>query len=115
MARLVVGLGGTTVEVVGDVAVRMTPLSNIDADEMPRSLRSYRLLTGHRQTPTLHVAAFAGLACLGNASNSCCGLCRHHVPRRFPRNRFPRKGVRHLAGRWRTQEAGGGGCAPERR
>ena len=40
------GLGGTTVEVFGDVAVRITrcptPMS------MLRSLRSYRLLTGPR-------------------------------------------------------------------
>jgi hypothetical protein len=40
----------------------MTPLSNTEVDEMLRSLRSYRLLTGHRQTPTLDVAAFAELA-----------------------------------------------------
>lgn len=55
------GLGGTTVEVLGDVAVRITPLSNTDVDEMLRSLRSYRLLTGYRQTPPLDVAAFAEL------------------------------------------------------
>ncbi len=39
------GLGGTTVEVLGDVAARITPLSNTDVDEMLRSLRSYLLLT----------------------------------------------------------------------
>ncbi len=55
------GLGGTTVELVGDVAVRITPLSNTDVDEMLRSLRSYPLLTGYRQTPPLDVAAFAEL------------------------------------------------------
>jgi acetate---CoA ligase (ADP-forming) len=55
------GLGGTMVEVLGDVAVRITPLSNTDVDEMLRSLRSYRLLTGYRQTPPLDVAAFAEL------------------------------------------------------
>ena len=55
------GLGGTTVEVLGDVAVRITPLSNTDVDEMLRSLRSYRLLTGYRQSPPLDVAAFAEL------------------------------------------------------
>ena len=55
------GLGGTTVEVVGDVAVRITPLSNADVDEMLRSLHSYRLLTGCRQAPPLDVAAFAEL------------------------------------------------------
>ncbi len=55
------GLGGTSVEVLGDVAVRITPLSNTDVDEMLRSLRSYRLLTGYRQSPRLDVAAFAEL------------------------------------------------------
>ncbi|MFI5079875.1 MAG: acetate--CoA ligase family protein, partial [Streptosporangiales bacterium] len=55
------GLGGTMVEVLGDVAVRITPLSNTDVDEMLRSLRSYRLLTGYRQSPPLDVAAFAEL------------------------------------------------------
>ena len=55
------GLGGTTVEVVGDVALRITPLSDVDVDEMLRSLRSYRLLTGYRRSPPLDVAAFAEL------------------------------------------------------
>jgi acetate---CoA ligase (ADP-forming) len=55
------GLGGTTVEVLGDVAVRITPLSDTDVDEMLRSLRSYRLLTGYRHSPPLDVAAFAEL------------------------------------------------------
>jgi acetate---CoA ligase (ADP-forming) len=55
------GLGGTMVEVLGDVAVRITPLSDTDIDEMLHSLRSYRLLTGYRQSPPLDVAAFAEL------------------------------------------------------
>jgi acetate---CoA ligase (ADP-forming) len=55
------GLGGTMVEVLGDVAVRITPLSDTDVDEMLRSLRSYRLLTGYRQSPPLDVSAFAEL------------------------------------------------------
>ena len=55
------GLGGTTVEVLGDVALRITPLSDADVDEMLRSLRSYRLLTGYRRSPPLDVVAFAEL------------------------------------------------------
>ena len=55
------GLGGTMVELLGDMAVRITPLSDTDVDEMLRSLRSYRLLTGYRQSPPLDVAAFAEL------------------------------------------------------
>ena len=38
---VMVGLGGTTVEVLGDVALRITSLSDADVDEMLRSLRSY--------------------------------------------------------------------------
>ena len=58
---LLAGLGGTAVEVLGDVAVRITPLSDTDVDEMLHSLRSYRLLTGYRQSPPLDVTAFAEL------------------------------------------------------
>jgi acetate---CoA ligase (ADP-forming) len=58
---VLVGLGGPAVEVLGDVAVRITPLSNTDVDEMLRSLRSYRLLTGYRRSPPLDVVAFAEL------------------------------------------------------
>ncbi len=46
---------------LGDVAMRITPLSTTDVDEMLRSLRSYRLLTGYRRSPPLDVAAFAEL------------------------------------------------------
>ncbi|HVA07283.1 MAG TPA: GNAT family N-acetyltransferase [Acidimicrobiales bacterium] len=55
------GLGGTMVELLGDVAIRITPLSDTDVDEMLRSLRSYRMLTGYRNSPPLDVAAFAEL------------------------------------------------------
>ncbi len=55
------GLGGTMVELLGDIAIRITPLSDADVDEMLRSLRSYRLLTGYRRSPPLDVAAFAEL------------------------------------------------------
>ena len=59
--RVLADLSGTMVEVLGDVAVRITPLSNSDIDEMLRSLRSYRLLTGYRLSPPLDVTAFAEL------------------------------------------------------
>jgi len=42
------GAGGTLTEVLGDVAVRITPLTDLDAREMLRSLRSFRLLEGYR-------------------------------------------------------------------
>ena len=42
------GAGGTSAEVLGDVAVRITPLTDLDADEMIRSLRTFSLLQGYR-------------------------------------------------------------------
>jgi acetyl coenzyme A synthetase (ADP forming)-like protein len=45
---LVCGLGGTMVELLKDVAFRLHPVSDLDADEMLRSLRSSRLLDGYR-------------------------------------------------------------------
>ncbi|MHB8220860.1 MAG: bifunctional acetate--CoA ligase family protein/GNAT family N-acetyltransferase [Acidimicrobiales bacterium] len=51
------GLGGTNVELLGDVALRLTPLSDTDIDEMLRSLRSYPLLTGYRNSPPMDVSA----------------------------------------------------------
>jgi len=49
---LVCGLGGTMVELLKDVAFRLHPVSDLDADEMLRSLRSSRLLDGYRGSAT---------------------------------------------------------------
>jgi predicted CoA-binding protein/GNAT superfamily N-acetyltransferase len=49
--------GGVQVEVLRDISVRLTPLTNEDAKEMIRSLKSYRLLTGFRGGPSYDVAA----------------------------------------------------------
>jgi acyl-CoA synthetase (NDP forming) len=49
--------GGTTVELVRDVAVRVTPITDLDADEMVRSLRTFPLLEGFRGSPKVDVAA----------------------------------------------------------
>jgi len=45
---VVLELGGVTAEVLADHAARLTPLTNIDADQLIRSLRSAPLLRGHR-------------------------------------------------------------------
>jgi acyl-CoA synthetase (NDP forming) len=42
------GAGGVQVELLRDVSVRLTPLSNDDAAEMIRNLKTYPLLTGFR-------------------------------------------------------------------
>ncbi len=55
---IVCGAGGVFVELLKDVAVRLTPLTREDAAEMVRELRSYPLLTGFRGSPPVDVAAF---------------------------------------------------------
>jgi acyl-CoA synthetase (NDP forming) len=50
------GAGGTTAELIGDVAVRITPLTDLTAAEQVRSLRTFPLLDGYRGAPKLDVA-----------------------------------------------------------
>ncbi len=45
------GLGGIHVEILSDVCFRITPLTDRDAAEMVRSIRSSRLLEGYRGYP----------------------------------------------------------------
>ena len=45
---IVFGLGGIHVEILQDVSFRVTPITDLDAAEMVRSIRSYRLLQGYR-------------------------------------------------------------------
>lgn len=51
------GAGGVQVELLKDVSVRLTPLSNEDAAEMIRELKTYPLLTGFRGSVAADVAA----------------------------------------------------------
>ena len=51
------GAGGIMVELMGDVAVRLTPLAREDAAEMIRSLKTYPLLAGFRGQQPRDVAA----------------------------------------------------------
>jgi acyl-CoA synthetase (NDP forming) len=52
-----VSAGGTTVELVRDVAVRVTPMTDLDARDMVRSLRTFPLLEGFRGSSKADVAA----------------------------------------------------------
>jgi acyl-CoA synthetase (NDP forming) len=55
------GAGGTAVELLKDVAVRITPLTDVDAAEMVRSLATFPLLEGYRGAPKADVAALEDL------------------------------------------------------
>ncbi len=47
-ALVLCGIGGALVELMGDVAVRVPPVTDVDAEEMLSQLRTVRLLAGHR-------------------------------------------------------------------
>jgi acyl-CoA synthetase (NDP forming) len=51
------GGGGTTAELIGDVAVRLSPVTDRDAHDMVRSLRTYPLLRGYRGAMPVDVDA----------------------------------------------------------
>ena len=55
------GMGGTLVELLRDVSVRITPLTDRDADEMLASLRMRPLLEGYRGSPPADVPALKRL------------------------------------------------------
>jgi len=46
--QVVFGLGGTAVELMGDVVSRLAPLTDVDAHDMVHGLRGSQLLTGFR-------------------------------------------------------------------
>ncbi len=51
------GLGGVYVELLKDVAFRIYPITDLDAAEMVREPKGYRLLEGYRNNPLGDVAA----------------------------------------------------------
>jgi acetyl coenzyme A synthetase (ADP forming)-like protein len=55
------GAGGTLVELMRDVSVRITPLTDRDAAEMVASLKSHPLFEGYRGSDALDEAAFVDL------------------------------------------------------
>jgi acyl-CoA synthetase (NDP forming) len=54
---LACGAGGTLVELLKDVSVRLTPLAREDAAEMIRGLKTYPLFEGYRGAPPCDVSA----------------------------------------------------------
>ncbi len=55
------GAGGTAVELVNDISVRITPLTDLDATEMVRSLATFPLLRGYGGSPSADIAALEDL------------------------------------------------------
>ena len=58
---LVCGLGGVLVELLHDVAFRLTPVTDVDAAEMIDKLRSAKLLDGYRGAPPGDRAALVSI------------------------------------------------------
>ena len=54
---LLFGMGGVLVEVMRDVALRVCPISRLDAEEMVAQVRGSRLLRGFRGQPKADVEA----------------------------------------------------------
>lgn len=57
------GLGGVLVEVLQDVAFRIVPLSEADAEEMIRDIKGFPLLTGYRGAPPADLSALQHILC----------------------------------------------------
>lgn len=49
------GLGGIYVEVMRDVAFRINPITDFDAEEMIKSVKGYPMLTGFRGSPAVDI------------------------------------------------------------
>jgi len=58
---IVFGMGGVLVELVGDVAFRINPVTDLEAAEMVRSIKSAKLLDGYRSSPPVDVPALEQL------------------------------------------------------
>jgi acyl-CoA synthetase (NDP forming) len=57
----VFGLGGVATDVLGDHTGRLSPLTDVDAQEMIRGIRAAPLLYGHRGNAAVDLDALAGI------------------------------------------------------
>ena len=55
--QVVFGLGGTAVELLGDVVTRLAPLTDLDARDMVLGLRATPLLRGYRGSEPVDIEA----------------------------------------------------------
>jgi acyl-CoA synthetase (NDP forming) len=60
-ATVMFGLGGIFVELLKDVSFRVTPLIHLDAAEMIREIKGYKILTGFRNQPAVDIQALEQL------------------------------------------------------
>lgn len=67
------GLGGIFTEALGDVQLRVAPLTDVDAREMVRKIRGFRVLAGDRGGPPVN------LECLQNAALALSQLMTEHA------------------------------------
>jgi acyl-CoA synthetase (NDP forming) len=58
---VVFGMGGTAAELIRDTALRILPITDVDAHDMLRSLRTSPLLFGYRSAPPADVEALEDL------------------------------------------------------
>ncbi|MDI6795517.1 MAG: acetate--CoA ligase family protein [Desulfatibacillaceae bacterium] len=56
---VILGLGGTAVEIYQDIAIRMAPLEKDDVLSMIRELKGAQLITGYRGKPSVNLDALA--------------------------------------------------------
>ncbi|RLI63905.1 MAG: acetyl-CoA synthetase [Promethearchaeia archaeon] len=56
-ATIMFGIGGVLVEVMKDVAFRIAPISNFDADEMIHEIKGFKILDGYRGKPPADLEA----------------------------------------------------------
>ena len=96
------GAGGVLAELLHDVSVRLTPLSEDDLSEMPRELRTYPLLTGYRGTPPCDVTA------LEDVLRRISALAED-LPQVAEMDCNPVKVLEHGAVHRRRQDSGGAG------
>jgi acyl-CoA synthetase (NDP forming) len=60
-ALVMFGMGGIATELLGDRSFRILPVTDLDADELVRSLRASPLLFGYRGSPPVAVSALEDL------------------------------------------------------
>ncbi len=58
---ILLGMGGTGVEIYRDISLRMAPLSGVDIESMIHCLKAHRLLEGYRGSKPVHLSKLTEL------------------------------------------------------